>query len=544
MQSKIISRGGLIGLVLAITLLFTGCPGSQKHIPQTILIYAISTDVISLDPVRVTEDSPRLISSQILETLTTYDAKLQLQPLLAESWESLEDGRKWRFRLRSNILFHEDPAFQGKSRAVTAADVVYSLNRLLDSKTQTLGAFILTDVVEGAAAFLEGKATTVSGITAEDERSVLFRLTKPYAYFPARLSLPFAAIIPREAVDYYGDRWGTHPVGTGPFQFKSWDVATGEIVLDRNPRYWRQIPTNLTGLRFRILKAEATQLAEFAQGKLDALELTPAIAPQVLTADGKLIDRFREAQVLQTPVLVVHFIGFNFRNRVLQDRNVRLAFNYAVDKEQLTKQVLNGLTRPATGPLVSPLPGAEDTPLYPQDIERAKALLKRSTYRGQEFTYMTDNSTESVAVAEFLHRQLGAMGIKIRIDKNPESVWLDKLSKGQFELAKLYFAFDYPSPDNGLSQFLKANFAPAGPNFLHYTNGAFDLLYDQGLREGDPAKAARLYGQMNQMIRDEAPWLFLFYPTRTVLVQKGVQDLKINALSFSLILTETKKRSP
>lgn len=533
---------GLAGIVLAAGLLvFVLRQPTQGLDSSAVLTYPIGTDVTSLDPVRVTEDSPRLISSQTMETLVTYDERLQLQPMLAEAWLPLEGGRAWRFRLRPGVRFHDDPAFKGKPRTVTASDVVYSLQRLLDPKTQTLGAFILTDVVEGATEFMDGKASTVSGIIAEDEKTVTFRLTKPYALFPARLSLPFAAIIPREAVDYYGKQWGTHPVGTGPFQFKSWDVSTSDITFERSPHYWREISTTLQGLRFRILKSEAAQLLEFSQGKLDAIDVTPTIAPQIFTPEGGLTERFRGLQLLQTPVLTVHFVGFNFRKPLLQDKNFRLAANYAIDKDALTRRVLNGLAKPASGPLVPPLPGADDTPLYPQSIEQAKALLQRSSYRGQDLVYVTDNSTQSIAVAEFLQSQLATVGIKILIDKNPESVWLDKLGKGQFDLAKIYWAFDYPSPDNGLSQFLSTNSAPAGPNFLHYSNPEFDRLYDQAARDADQPNAVKLFGELNRQIRDEAPWIFLHYPTRTILVQHGVRNLQINPLSFSLFLTEIVK---
>jgi oligopeptide transport system substrate-binding protein len=536
------SRIALLLLVclVFISLISIGCKPAQEAASEKVLTYAINTDITSLDPVRVTEDNPRIISTQLLEGLVGYDGNLQLRPVLAESWTPSIDGREWRFKLRQNVFFHEDPCFGGKPRTVTSSDVVYSLQRMLDAKTQTLGAFILTDVVEGAADFNAGKANSVLGIVAEAPDTVLFKLTKPYAQFPARLSLPFAAIIPQEAVTHYGEQWGRHPVGTGPFKFKAWDVTTGQIALERNPKYWRQIATNLTGIKFAISKAEATQLADFAQGKTDALEITPAIANQVIDKEGKPTGRFAEARLIQKPILTVHFIGFNLTNPLLRDKNFRLACNYAVNKDELTKMVLDGLAKPANGPLAPSLPGTDSTPLYPQDMQKAKDLLNKSSYKGKGLVYTTDNSAKSVAVAEFLQSQLDAVGVKIRIDKNPESVWVDKLTKGQFDLGKLYFSFDYPSPDNGFSQFLKANFAPAGPNFLHYENKEFDHLYDEALQQADITKATEIFAKMNTIVREDAPWIFLYYPTRTIVVRKGVEGMKVNALSFSLILEDVK----
>jgi ABC-type transport system substrate-binding protein len=303
-------------------------PGSSPlttspAVGQQTLTYALGTDITSLDPVKVTEDNPRLISTQVMQPLVDYDRDLKLIPVLAESWTSTPDGKEWRFKLREKAFFHDDPAFGGKPRAVVASDVVYSLQRMLNPKTQTLGAFILSDVVEGAADFAAGKSTSLPGIVAEGDRTVVFKLSKPYAQFPARLSLPFAAIVPKEAVEYYKEAWGRHPVGTGAFKFKSWDETTGQIILERNPNYWQSISSNLGRVVFSVIKSDAAQLAGFSQGKIDAFEMSPAIAGQVFDRNGNPSARFTNAQIIREPSLKVQFVGLNFRNKFLKDKNFR-----------------------------------------------------------------------------------------------------------------------------------------------------------------------------------------------------------------------------
>lgn len=533
----------IIALSAVIVISLSGCPANVTQPPdaQKILSYAISTDVTSLDPVLQAEISPRLISAQVMETLVGYDENLKLVPLLAQSWEPLKSGQEWRFKLRDGITFHNDPCFKGTPRKVAASDVVYSLQRMLDPKSKTLGAFTLSDVVQGANEFVEGKANSVSGIVAENDTTVLIKLTKPYAQLPARLSLAFASIIPKEAVEFYKDQWGNHPVGTGAFQFKSWDTSKGEIILQRNPSYWQPITTNLSEVVFKVIKSDATQLTNFVQGQLDVFELSPALSNQVIDATGKLQGQFSEAKVTRPVTLITHYLGLNLKNNIVKDKNFRLALNYAVDKQQLIRTVLNGLAQPSNGILAKSMLGADSNTIYAQDLEKAKQLLKTSAYKGQELLYMTDNSTTSVAVAEFIQSQFAAIGVKIRIDKNPESVWIDKLVKGQYDIAKVYFGFDFPSPDNGFSQFITANFAPTGNNFYFYSNEKFDSLYTQSLKEVDPAKSAELFKQMNQIIRDDAPWVFLYSPERVILERKGIEGLKVNSLSFSLILNDVKK---
>jgi peptide/nickel transport system substrate-binding protein len=529
-----------IFLLIAAFLLVACQSGQKAEIKPNVLTYAITSDITSLDPVRVTEDSPRLISTQVIETLVTFDENLKLTPLLAESWESKDAGREWIFKIRKGVYFHNDQCFKGRSRPVTAEDVAYSIKRMLNPKTKTYGAFILTDILKGAEEFLRGKTKDVEGIEVKDQYTIVFKLKKPYAQFPVRLSLPFAAVIPKEAVNYYGALFGQHPVGTGPFKFKAWDPAKGEILLELNKDYWRKKKTNLDEIHYLIMKSEATVLTSFLNGTIDAFEVSPAIARKVFMPDGSLREEFKGAGVIKMPVLTVHFVGFNFENPLLRDRNLRLACNYAIDKHALV-ELLNSMAVPANGPLVPPVMGSTNKELYPQNIEKAKALLKKTSYKGQELVYITDNSPTSVAIAEFLQESLKRLGIKIRIEKYPEAVWVDKLTKGEFDLGKLYYAFDYPSPDNGLAQFLSYNFAPSGPNFLHYVNKKFDKLYEKALTEMDSKKAEALYSQLNQIIREDAPWIFLYVPVRTILVQHNVKGLEINSLSFSLLLENIQK---
>lgn len=527
-HSKLLYRL-FITIAVVMTVALAGCTRADEG--QT-FTYALDAEITSLDPIRATEDQPRLITTQVLETLVTYDEDLQLQPLLAESWERSDDARRWTFHLRPNVYFHEDDAFGGAARTVNAEDVVYSITRVVRDSI-SLGAWILSDVLAG----LGEDSTSALGARAQDSLTVVFDLRKPYAQFPARLALPFTAVVPREVVEARGDAFATHPIGTGPFQIAGSASSTDRVELVRNPRYWRDLDTNVDRVVFQTARANQTILADFLQGQVDAFELRPAAADQVLET-GELNARFESAQLLQVPLLKVHFVGFNFNDEINRDLDFRRAVNFAVNKEELTEQVLNGLAVPSTGPLPSGITGATDSMLYSYDPERARALLDQSGYEGQPIAYITDNSSESVAVAEYLERRLGEFGVNLQIDTNPEPVWVDRLVKGDFDWGKLYFSLDYPAPDNPMAQFLSSNAAPAGPNFGHYSSAAFDTLYTRALREVDTERAAELYERMNSLVRADAPWLFLYRPTRTIVVRDGVEGIEVNPLSFSLFLDE------
>jgi ABC-type transport system substrate-binding protein len=519
-------------LLLAFLPLLSGC--SPEEGGDRELVYALQSDVTSLDPIRATDDPSRLVTTQVFETLVTFDKNLEPKPLLAESWERNEDATRWTFELRPGVYFHKDASFDNNdsTRVMRAQDVAYSINRLLDDTT-SLGAWILSDLL------VSGGAETRPGVQVLDSLTVAFNLRRSYASFPARLSLPFTAIVPREAVKSYGKEFSSHPVGTGPFRARDIALASDRVALARNENYWRSIDTNLDRVVFQTSQSLQSILGSFRSGEIEAFELEPATAGRVVS-QGELTSQYSDAHLITRPLLKVHFVGFHLGEEMNQDRSFRRAVNYAINKKELTSTVLNGLAAPATGPLPPGITGSATEVSYPYNPDSARALLKRSNYDGSPITYMTNNSTGSVAVAEYLESQLGEYGINLQIEENSESVWIDRLVKGDFEWAKLYFSLDYPAPDNPLSQFLTSNAAPDGPNFIQYSNSTFDRLYDQALQEPNPDSAATLYSRMNEIIRRDAPWLFLYVPERTIVAGEGVDGIRINSLPFSLYLDEVK----
>src|SRR5438034_3062641 len=216
-----------------------GCNGGIYRRP-------LGHEPATLDPARISDIYSRSVSQQIFDGLVQFDHTLAIAPALAQFWKASRDGLTWTFTLRKGVQFHH-------GREVTAEDVVHSFTRILDPRTRS-GAADLFLGIQGAAAFRDGKASAVSGLVALDRYTVQVTLTEASVPFVSVLAVGQAKIVPRDAAEQLGERFGSQPVGTGPFKFLRWEHGS-EIVLAANPDYFDG-PPRLSRLVYRIFPAE------------------------------------------------------------------------------------------------------------------------------------------------------------------------------------------------------------------------------------------------------------------------------------------------
>jgi peptide/nickel transport system substrate-binding protein/oligopeptide transport system substrate-binding protein len=321
---------------------------------ESILNEAIYSAPSSFDPRAQVDAETYGIMYVIYNTLVELDDSMQISPALASSWKT-DDFQTWRFSLRKDVYFHEDPCFKNdkKTRLLKANDIEYSLNRAI--QPGGVGAFILTDIVKGASDVNEGKARNASGIKVLDEYTIEITLLNPYQKFLERLATPFLFIVAREAVQQYGEEFGRHPVGTGPCSLAK--IEPGEAVyLKRNKLYWKKDNQDnklpyLDGLKFRVFHDPQVALSEFKNGNLDAIDV-PAVLASTIIKDGKLTSQYEKYQLIETTAIDVHYYAFRMDKDPFTDNPaLREALNYAIDKEKITDILMNGLAEPATGVL-------------------------------------------------------------------------------------------------------------------------------------------------------------------------------------------------
>jgi oligopeptide transport system substrate-binding protein len=482
----------------------------------------------TLDPAFVTDIYGGAVTRQIFDGLIQFDAHLKPVPALAEFWEASRDGLTWTFTLRRGVTFHH-------GREVTAHDVIYSFTRLLEpAKPPSVTEFFR--LIQGAKQFTQGKTHEVQGLKAVDRYTLQIVLEEPMAPFLAVLGLHNTAVVPREEVEKPGERFGRAPIGTGPFKFVRWEPSQ-EIVLEAHDRYYEGRPF-LDAIAFKIVvggKFEET-FAEFLRGNLEDTVIPSGKAGEVRTDP-----RYRKYQRVRIPALHLLYIGFNTKVKPFDDRRVRQAFNYAVDKEAIVREITQSGDMPyprasltAAGALPPGMAGYDPALQgYTYDLAKAKRLLDEAGYPdGAGFPVV---QLWSVSQAESTQKELAAyqrylaeLGVKVDIRLAPDwPAYKAMLEQGKLPMFRLAWHADIPDPDNILSPLLHS-ISPTNRTF--YRNPLVDQLLEQARKAFDEAKRVALYREVERIVMDDAPWIAQRHDVFEYLYQPYVQGVEVNVL--------------
>ena len=299
----------LLGTVLCIAGLFVGC--SREPTGGGQLNVGVESEFERLDPLVLRNPKTLLISAQIFEGLLGLDGAGNIVPGLAEKWDT-RDGKVWTFALRKNARFHDSWIFgERRSRKVRASDVAWSYTAYCGPGAY--GAFVLADIVEGCGGYSAGKAKSVSGLRVVDESTLEIQLVRPEYAFLHRITAPWLSIFPREAAGAgVKDRWGLDTVvGTGPYRLQSRSAT--DMALVANPEYWdaSRRPA-IRSLHYRVIVNDQLRLAEFAQQRIDLMQVPGALTAEILERDGTLKgDLAKTANIQVAKTFNSHVLGFN-----------------------------------------------------------------------------------------------------------------------------------------------------------------------------------------------------------------------------------------
>ncbi|MFM8438955.1 MAG: ABC transporter substrate-binding protein, partial [Candidatus Kapaibacterium sp.] len=267
-------------IIVGLLVVLSSCSQERVVDAETTFSYNEPNGITSLDPARAGYQAAIWAGTQLYNGLVERDSDLRIVPCVAQRWESDKSGTRWVFHLRGDVMFHEDPCFGAKrTRAVTSADVEYSILRLLDVRTKSPGLWVFQKRIKGAMEYIEqtrrGGPASCEGIRCRGDSVIEIDLTEPFAPFLPLLSMPYAWIVPREAVEHYGEEFSRHPVGTGPFRMDHWTPDI-ELVLRRNERYFKsdgqgkRLPY-LQRVHVSFVRDTKTEFMEFRKGGLDIL---------------------------------------------------------------------------------------------------------------------------------------------------------------------------------------------------------------------------------------------------------------------------------
>ncbi|MDR1471056.1 MAG: ABC transporter substrate-binding protein [Synergistaceae bacterium] len=483
-----------------------------------------------LDPHMATDTTSARVIYCVFENLVVNSVDGQsIEPWLAESWSASPDGLTWTFKLRPGVHFHKEvegkPTENG-GREVTAEDWKWSFERMIRDKSPR--AYFI-EQVEGYQDMVNGKADEWSGIKAVDKYTLEFTLSESFAPFVSVLAYNSFAVVPKEDVLKWGADFNFHPVGTGPFVFQEW-VQDQRVTLKRNPNYWledergNRLPY-LDGWEMVVIPDAAVAWEEFKKGNIDLLRDVPerAVAEARNLLGGHLLEKAQPG---------TYYWGFNMTKEPYKsNKALRHAFNYAVNRQLINELVLEGLWFPAKGVLPPSIPAYNpDLKGYEYDIERAKELMKEAGFEnGFEATLTVNPNTRNRAVAEAIQAQVAEAGIKLNIQVLDWGVQLDLLDRGESDMYRMGWVADYLDPDNFLYVNLHSSNLGAKGNYSYYKNEEADRLMDQGRVETDPAKRTEIYRRAEEIIVEDAPWIYLFYYYNNLATQKWVEGVSLPA---------------
>lgn len=492
--------------------------------------------VSTLDPIL----SPSLYDAKtialVYETLlkTDYEARpYKLAPALAEELPTVSsNGLVYTFKIRRNSRFSADPCFgtnadgSPKDRAVTAADVIYSLNRLADKSNASSGMWVM-----------EG----VKSIRAVDLHTVEITLKEPFYAFPWFMTLSYTGIVPKEAVEYYGRDFGQRAVGSGPWKLDLWQKS-------HKMRFVRKgdtPPDAYHAIEYYIIDDASTQWLMFLNGEIDMMgEVSRDNWDAVIKPDGTIDENLKKrgVRLLFMQGMEFYYLGFNLRDPVVgKNKKLRQALNCAFDFEAWRKFHNNRIER-CTGPLPAGVEGYDPSPFeYSFNLEKAKRLLKEAGYEnginpktGKRLVITlglgradqdTRESTE--LLAGFFNR----IGVVLEPHYMTWNAFLDAAVKGKEQMYRIGWCADFPDAQNFLQLFYTPNFTP-GPNRMCYSNPEFDDIFRKALFENDAAKRNDLWIKAQKIIKEDCPCIFLQVPRKHYLLQPTVGNFIPSAFPF------------
>jgi peptide/nickel transport system substrate-binding protein len=502
---------------LCLALLFL--PASCRR-PSNLFVVALSDNVKTIDPIgspSVDAASER-VRTLMFNSLVKKDEKFDYVPELASNIQRSEDGLAFTFTLHDGVTFHD-------GRQFTSADAKYTLDTVLASTFAKAASFF-----EGVGA---NRTAYVKSVEAPDSRTLVIRLNKPWTGLLPNL-VPIA-IIPKDS--YESQK--THPLGTGPFKFKSYDQSQQVVGLEANPNYWDG-PPQIPLLRVRVISDSNAMQAELQSGRVDIAPLPTSLSPDAIKALG--LDP--NLNVHQFPGSNLNLLTFNTKQPPLDNVKVRQAFAYAIDRESIIRDLLLSQGKIAHSILPEESWAYAQGEIYHFDPSIAKKLLDEAGFRdpdgdgpkmrfAQPIVFRVSGSSASARqYSGVIQNYLKNVGVPVSIETSELNVLLDSLRRGQFQMTYGQWVGGNQDPIFYRDLFATSEIPTetrASRNRSRYSNPELDKILEEAANTYDHAKAAPLYAQAQEIISRDVPVLPLWYQANMVIAKKTVGNIHVNA---------------
>ncbi|MCM3901111.1 MAG: DUF2791 family P-loop domain-containing protein, partial [Pyrinomonadaceae bacterium] len=475
--------------------------GGTLEIPITGTLYHLDPSLAG-----TVEDTEVLPS--IFETLTRDVGGARIAPWLAAEFKAEQGGKRYRFRLRDDVRFHD-------GRKLTARDVRYSFERML-LNPDSLGRFFYSPI-RGAKALLNGEESDLKGFRIHSTDEFTIELDEPVSFFPALISYHVAAIVP-EGSEKFGPSWQEGSVGTGPFRVVKFEPG-GRLELERNKTYWRKGYPKAERLNFDFDVAPADILSQFRSGRF-------SLASDLLPGDAEALRREPEfaSGYHEIPNLLTYYAAFNCHHGPLKDKRLRQRLVRSVDVASIVRQTLGRLAVPAHGLIPPGLLGHDSA--YTSRVPLPSTSALEQTNEEIELTAAVNPVFfgEYAALAREIARSGSDQKIKIRtVNKTMEGL-LDALAQSSVDVVLGRWGADYPDADTF------ANILSTKNGLLGKLCGSAELdrLIARGRSETSPAARHGIYRQIEEIIVRDSLLLPLFHEQSYRFARPEVQDLSLS----------------
>ena len=488
-----------IFLLASIALGCMGCRHTREN-PNTVTM-VIESSPTNLDPRIGTDGQSEHIDSLIFDALVRRDEHFNVQPWLAQSWET-PDPLTYIFHLRSGVHFHD-------GRPLSSKDVQWTIASILNGSVPTVKS--------------QGYRN-VAHIDAPDPLTVIFHLKQPDPGLLPSLSDGAIGIIPAGS----GRDFGRNPIGSGPFRFVSQEQDK-EVVIARNPSYWSQPPT-LEGVRFAVVPDSITRALELQKGSAD-------VGVNALTADQVFALRNDTRLAVETgPGTILNYISFNTRDPALRDARVRQAIAYAINRPLIIHALWRGRARLAESLLpIDHWAWTGNLQAHDYEPARANSLLDRAGYKrgkgGVRFhlTIKTSTDETSRTLAVVVQQQLRDVGISLDVRSFEFATFYADIAKGAFQMYTLRWIGGNEDPDIFRYAYATASAPPHGANRGYYSNSSIDALIATAAATPVQSDRAVIYARIQQLLADDLPAINLWYLDTVIVHNRRLENIKLSS---------------
>lgn len=481
---------------------------------DTTLKWALDSDIVSLDPIYAYDTTTNLVVVQVVESLLYINPDGSVSPMLAKSWECVDD-KTYVYEIRDDVTFSD-------GTPMTVDDVIFSMER---------------NMGDGSDSYVAWMFDSVDSIEKTGDWEITVHLKNPDAFWQYVPATTGGAVISEAYYNEHKDNFGTASGGilaTGAYKFDHWTNGS-EIVLTENENYWDDsAPVDFKTIDYTIISEDTTRIAALKTGQIDfSVNVSVDMIGQLSDAENLTLDSVHAYRI--------DHLAFNTEKAPFNDVNVRKAIAYAIDAENLVNNIYGEYGQPGSGLLFGDalytIGSADDWQKfadtldnYSYNIEKAKECLAASAYPdGFDCRLAVSNISYYQSMAVYIQAALAEIGINVSVEQHTYDEMitiqfgnlLDADGYKDYDMGLFDWQADFPDPAGNVRPILiSSNAGAGGSNTSSFKNADVDALFTKENNSVDEAERVDLIKQYSEIILDQVPVYVLCFSNQTFAVNK------------------------